>query len=239
MDRTDTVVVIGGSSGMGLAVARRCLADGASVVIAGRSSERLDAARSELGHDRVDVHPVDIGDRDEVAALFEQVGQLRHLVVTAADLPYGRVLTLTEADVMRGVRTKLLGPIFAIQHAAPRMTAGGSVTLTSGIAAYRPIPGGSVAASVNGAIESMVRALALELAPIRINAVSPGWVDTPVWDGIATGEAKQARFAEMGARLPAGRIGAPADIANAVAFLMQDDFVTGTVLHSEGGQLLV
>jgi NAD(P)-dependent dehydrogenase (short-subunit alcohol dehydrogenase family) len=239
MDRNDTVVVIGGSSGMGLAVARRCVADGASVIIAGRLSERLDAARTELGHDRVDVARVDIGDRAQVEQLFEHVGALRHLVVTAADLPYGRVVTLTESDVMRGVRSKLLGPIFAIQQATPRITGGGSITLTSGIAAHRPIPGGSVAASVNGAIESMVRALALELAPIRINAVSPGWVDTPIWDGIATGDAKAARFAEMGARLPAGRIGAPADIANAIAFLMQDDFVTGTVLHAEGGQLLV
>jgi NAD(P)-dependent dehydrogenase (short-subunit alcohol dehydrogenase family) len=239
MDRSDTVVVIGGSSGMGLAVARRCLADGASVVIAGRSSERLDAARRDLGTDAVRALAVDIGDRDQVAALFEQVGRVRHLVVTAADLPYGPVRDLTEQGIMRGVRSKILGPFFAVQLAAPRMRAGGSVTLTSGIAAYRPIPGGSVAASVNGALESMVRAFALELAPIRVNAVSPGWVDTPIWDGLAAPDVKQARFAEMGARLPNGRIGAAADIANAVAFLMQDDFVTGTVLHAEGGQLLV
>jgi NAD(P)-dependent dehydrogenase (short-subunit alcohol dehydrogenase family) len=85
----------------------------------------------------------------------------------------------------------------------------------------------------------MVRALALELAPVRINAISPGWVDTPVWDHLATPQAKQARLTEMAARLPAKRIGRPSDIANAIAFLISDDFITGTVLHAEGAQLLV
>ena len=240
MNGSELVLVIGGSSGVGLAVARRCLADGASVVIAGRSPERLDAARTELGDpDQLDAVAVDIGDRDQVAAVVVQVGKLRHLVVTAADLPYGPVLTLDEDAIMRGVRSKLLGPLFAIQHAAPRMDAGGSITLTSGIAAYRPIVGGSVAATVNGAIESMVRALALELAPIRVNAVSPGWVDTPIWDQLMSPDVKQQRFTEMGARLPGGRTATPNDIANTIAFLIGDTFTTGTVLHAEGGQLLV
>jgi len=119
------------------------------------------------------------------------------------------------------------------------MKAGGSITFTSGIAAYRPAPGGSLAASVNGALESMVRAFALELAPIRVNAVSPGWVDTPIWDQLAAPEAKQARLAQMAARLPGSRIASPADIANAISYLIADDFVTGSVLHAEGGQLLV
>ncbi len=240
MNSSDTVVVIGGSSGMGLAVAHKCLARGASVVIAGRSSKRLEAARAELGcPDRVCTAAADIGDRTQVKALFEQTATIRHLVVTAADLPYGPVTELTEESLMRAVRSKFLGPFFAAQEAAPRMRAGGSITLTSGVAAYRPAPGGSLAASVNGALESMVRAFALELAPIRVNAVSPGWVDTPIWDQLATAEAKQARLSQMAERLPAGRIARPADIANAISYLIEDDFVTGTVLHVEGGQLLV
>ena len=237
MGTPDTVVVIGGGSGMGLAVARRCLADGARVVIAGRSAERLARARAEL--DRVETATVDLGDQAGVARLFDHVGALRHLVVTAGDLPYGPVSTLTEDALMRGVRSKILGPFFAAQHAAPRMGAGGSITFTSGIAAYRPIPGGSVAAAVNGAIDSMVRAFALELAPVRVNAVSPGWVDTPIWDTLATPQAKRMRFAEMGSRLPGGRIATPDDIANAIVYVMNDAFVTSTVLHAEGGQLLV
>jgi NAD(P)-dependent dehydrogenase (short-subunit alcohol dehydrogenase family) len=240
MNSADTVVVIGGSSGIGLAVARRCLADGATVVIAGRSRERLDAARAELGcPGRLDVVAADIGDRAQVAALFEHAGTVRHLVVTAADLPYGPVMALTGDSIMRAVRSKFLGPIYAAQHAAPRMTVGASITFTSGIAAYRPAPGGALAAIANGALESMVRAFALELAPIRVNAVSPGWVDTPLWDQLATSDAKQARLSQMAARLPAGRLAGPADIANTVSYLLEDDFVTGTVLHAEGGQLLV
>jgi NAD(P)-dependent dehydrogenase (short-subunit alcohol dehydrogenase family) len=240
MSSTDTVVVIGGSSGLGLAVARRCLAHGASVVIAGRSTERLEAARVDLGGPgRLRAIAADIGDRAQVAALFEQAGPIGHLVVTAADLPYGPVAELTEDSLMRAVRSKIVGPFFAAQQAAPRMTAGASITFTSGIAAYRPAPGGALAATANGALESMVRALALELAPIRVNAVSPGWVDTPVWAQLAAPDVRQARLAQMAARLPGKRIAEPADIANAIGYLIDDDFVTGTVLHAEGGQLLV
>jgi NAD(P)-dependent dehydrogenase (short-subunit alcohol dehydrogenase family) len=240
MNSTDTVVIIGGSSGMGLAVARRCLAGGATVVIAGRSPERLEAARAELAcPDRLHAVTADIGNRAQIAALFEHAGTLRHLVVTAADLPYGPVAALTEDSLMRAVRSKLLGPFFAAQEAAPRMTAGASMTFTSGIAAYRPAPGGSLAAIVNGALESMVRAFALELAPIRVNAVSPGWVDTPLWDQLATPDAKQARLSQMAARLPGNRLAGPADIAHAISYLIEDDYVTGTVLHAEGAQLLV
>jgi NAD(P)-dependent dehydrogenase (short-subunit alcohol dehydrogenase family) len=239
-----TIVVIGGSSGIGLAVARRSLDDGATVVIAGRSQQRLDAARADVDRTgppagRLSAYPVDIGDPAQVARLFERIGTLSHLVVTAADLPYGPVVSLSEDSMVRAVRSKILGPLFAAQQAAPRITKPGSITFTSGIAATRPAPGGALAATVNGALESMVLALALELAPIRVNAVSPGWVDTPVWDRLATPDVKNARMADLAARLPARRLGRPEDIANAVAFLMADNFVTGTVLHAEGAQVLV
>ena len=244
MKADSTIVVIGGSSGIGLAVARRSLDDGATVVIAGRSQRRLDAARTDLGQTgplagRLSAHPVDIGDPAQVTRLFERVGTLSHLVVTAADLPYGPVVSLSEDSILRAVRSKILGPLFAAQQAAPRITKPGSITFTSGIAASRPAPGGALAATVNGALESMVLALALELAPIRVNAVSPGWVDTPVWDRLATPDVKNARMADLAARLPARRLGRPEDIANAVAFLIADNFVTGTVLHAEGAQVLV
>jgi len=248
MTNDDTVLVIGGSSGMGLALARRCLADGARVVIAGRSAARLAAASEQLARtlpagggtdDRFAAIVADIGDRAQLGRLFEETGKLSHLVVTAADLPYGPVGTLTEDDMMRAVKSKVTGPLQAAQLAAQRISGPGSITFTSGIAAYRPIPGGALGAIVNGAIESMVRALALELAPVRVNAVSPGWVDTPVWDRIAKPDAKRARFTDMAARLPGRRLCQAEDIANAICFLISDSFVTGTVLHAEGAQLLV
>lgn len=236
----DTVVVIGGTSGIGLAVARRCLDDGARVIIAGRSPDRLDAARTELGApQRLRAIATDIADRAALGEFFEQVTTLRHLVVTAADLPYGPADAVTEDDMMRAVRSKITGPFFAAQFAARRISPPGSITLTAGIAAHRPIPGGSLGAIVNGALESMVRTLALEFAPIRVNAVSPGWVDTPIWGQLVSPEVKRARLAEMSARLPAGRIATSDDIAHAVGFLIDDAFITGTVLHADGAQQLV
>jgi NAD(P)-dependent dehydrogenase (short-subunit alcohol dehydrogenase family) len=237
----ERVVVIGGGSGMGLEVARKALALGAEVVIAGRSKERLQAAHASLGGDRVEMVSVDIGERSHVTTLFQHVGAFDHLVVTAADLPYGPITELTEDDLMRAVRSKFLGPVFAAQASAARIEAGGSITFTSGIAARRPIRGGAVAAAINSGLEGLVRALAIELAPIRVNAVSPGWTDTPIWDRMAgmTQARKQEAFAAMAARLPVGRLGRPEDIAEAILFLMKSKFSTGTVLHVDGGHRLV
>ena len=241
MSRTNRVVVIGGGSGMGLEVARTALADHSEVVIAGRSEERLCAARLSLGEGRVDSGVLDIGDRAQVAAFFTRVGELDHLVVTAADLPYGPVTGLSERDLMRAVRSKFLGPVFAVQECSTRIRPGGSITFISGIAARRPMRGGVAAAAINSGLEGLVRALAVELAPLRVNAVSPGWTDTTIWDGMAgiSEEKKAEMFAAMAARLPSGRIGRVEDIAQAVMFLMKNAFVTGTILDVDGGHRLV
>lgn len=239
MNEEDTVVVIGGGSGVGLAVAARVLEEGGSVVIAGRSRERLEGARTALGPpERVGVVIADVGYRDQLARVFEAAGRVAHVVVTAADLAYGPVRGLTEAAMLRALRSKFMGPLFTVQEATRRMS-GGSITLVSGIAADRPAPGGTLAAAVNGAIESMVRALALEVAPVRVNAVSPGWLDTPIWDGIASPDERIRRFAEMADRLPLKRLGTTEDVAAAISFLMASEVVTGTVLHTDGGQVLV
>jgi NAD(P)-dependent dehydrogenase (short-subunit alcohol dehydrogenase family) len=189
----------------------------------------------------VEVATVDIGERSQVAALFVRVDRFDHLVITAADLPYGPVMGLTENDLMRAVRSKFLGAVFAVQESAARINAGGSITLTSGIAARRPMRGGSAAAAVNSGLEGLVRALAVELAPLRVNGVSPGWTDTPIWDGMAgmTKERKNEAFATMAARLPSGRVGRAEDIAEAIVFLMGSEFTTGTVLDVDGGHRLV
>jgi NAD(P)-dependent dehydrogenase (short-subunit alcohol dehydrogenase family) len=241
MKAHDRVVIIGGGSGMGLAVARMVLAAGAEVVIAGRSQERLRAARTSLGEDRVEVATVDIGERPQVVGLFVRLPPFDHLVITAADLPYGPVMELTETDLMRAVRSKLLGPVFAVQASAGRIKPGGSITFTSGIAARRPMRGGSAAAAINSGLEGLVRALAIELAPLRVNAVSPGWTDTPIWERMAgmTPERKKEAFATMAARLPSGRVGRAEDIAEAIVFLMKSEFSTGTVLDVDGGHRLV
>ncbi|RWA67538.1 SDR family oxidoreductase [Mesorhizobium sp.] len=240
MDKT-RILIVGGSSGMGLALARRCLEEGAGVTIAGRGEAKLNAAREELGHPAaLETAVVDISREDEVAALFARIGGLDHIVSTAAAIE-GAYRLLPEIELeaaQRVVESKFYGPLLLAKHGTPKLSANGSLTFVSGIAAYRPAARGSVVAAVNAALEGLVRALAIELAPIRVNAVSPGWVDTPIWQFVA-GDAKNETLAAMAERLPVGRVGRPEDIADAIRFLIGNGFTTGTTLHVEGGHRLV
>ncbi|RRH94955.1 SDR family oxidoreductase [Mesorhizobium tamadayense] len=235
------ILIVGGSSGMGLALARRCLDEGAVVIIAGRGEAKLAKARDELGRPAaLETAAVDIAREDEVAALFQRIGRLDHIVSTAADIE-GAYRLLPEIELsaaQRLVESKVYGPLLLAKHGAPRLPATGSLIFVSGIAAYRPAARGAVVAAVNAALEGLVRALAVELAPIRVNAVSPGWVDTPIWQSVA-GEKKDDTLAAMAKRLPAGRVGRPEDIADALRFVMGNGFTTGTTLHVEGGHRLV
>lgn len=239
------VVVVGGSSGIGLGVAEAALAAGAAeVIVAGRSAERLAAARSALGaHGAglVRTEPLDVTDEARIRTFFEALGPFDHLAVTAAETRYQALTAFDEGAARTVIESKLLGPVLLAKHAAARIRPGGSITLTAGVASERPLPKGALVAAVNGGLMALGRALALELAPIRVNVVSPGWVDTPVWDrlvGTAVG-GKEAAFAGMAARLPVGRIGTPADVAEAFLFLMQNGFTTGTTVHVDGGHRLV
>ncbi|MBZ9756359.1 SDR family oxidoreductase [Mesorhizobium sp. ESP6-5] len=235
------ILIVGGGSGMGLALARRCLEAGAEVIIAGRGENRLRQAREALGNPAgLGMATVDITREDQVGALFAGIGGLDHIVSTAADIEgaYRLLPELGLEAAQRVVDSKLFGPLLLAKHGAPRLAVAGSMTFVSGIAAYRPAARGSVVAAVNAALEGLVRALAIELAPLRVNAVSPGWVDTEIWAQVA-GDRKADTLAAMAERLPVGRIGQPEDIADAIAFLIGNGFATGTTLHVEGGHRLV
>lgn len=235
------ILIAGGGSGMGLALASRCVEAGAEVIIAGRGEDRLRQAREALGNPAgLHIAAVDITREDQVAALFAGIGGLDHIVSTAADIQ-GAYRLLPELDLkaaQRVVDSKLFGPLLLAKYGAPRLAVSGSMSFVSGIAAYRPAPRGSVVAAVNAALEGLVRALAIELAPIRVNAVSPGWVDTGIWAQVA-GDRKAETLTAMAERLPVGRVGRPDDIADAIFFLMGNGFTTGTTLHVEGGHRLV
>lgn len=231
------VVIVGGSSGMGRALAAELVAQGGEVTVAGRSADKLDAARRELG-----VHTVamDIGVEQDIERLFATTGRVNHIVTTAADVG-GAYQPISEYDVKAArsaVDSKLFGPLLLAKHGASVLEPGGSIVFTSGIAAYRPGPRASLLAALNGALGSLAAALAVELAPIRVNVVSPGWVDTAIWQDVA-GDAAAATLAAMAARLPAGRIGRTQDIAAAIIALLRNGFITGTVLHADGGHRLV
>ena len=232
-------IIIGGGSGMGLALARTLLAENMNVTIVGRSADRLATARAELerpGHGKITTITADMGREEDVAELFAQVERVEHVAVTAADATgvYGRTADVATATARAIVETKLLGAWLVAKHATGRVT--GSITYTSGINAYRPNGSNTIMAAANGALASLAYGLAIELAPVRVNVISPGWVDTPIWDQL--GMDKQAAFAELAARLPARRVGTPDDIAQAFLSVIRNGFITGTVLHIDGGHRL-
>jgi NAD(P)-dependent dehydrogenase (short-subunit alcohol dehydrogenase family) len=222
---------------MGRALAAELVAQGSEVTVAGRSTARLDAVRREIG---VQTVAVDIGSERDIERLFATTGKVSHIVTTAADVGGAyQPISAYDVEAARGaVDSKLLGPLLLAKHGAPVLEPDGSIVFTSGIAAYRPGPRASLLAALNGALASLASALAVELAPIRVNVVSPGWVDTPIWQHVA-GDATAETLAAMAARLPVGRIGRTQDIADAIIALLRNGFITGTVLHADGGHRLV
>jgi NAD(P)-dependent dehydrogenase (short-subunit alcohol dehydrogenase family) len=236
-----TIIVVGGGSGMGLEVARAALAKGAEVVIVGRSQQRLAQAVAELGDEHIRTVAADITSEEEVSRLFEGVGRFDHLFVSAAsNLTYQPIRELDMEAARKTIDAKFVAALLLAKYAARTINAHGSVTLISGIAAERPMPTGYLVGAVNGALFSLVYGLAVALAPVRVNTISPGWIDTPIWDANpALAANKPAMFAQMAQRLPAGRIGQPADVAHTALFLMENEFTTGTVLPVDGGHRLI
>lgn len=231
------VVVVGESSGIGFGVAKAALEQGAFVTLVSRSPEKLAQAAALLEKPgRVRTCSADVTSEDAVRQLFEALPPVNHVVVTAVEARYLGIREMDFAAARRIRDSKLMAAFHVARHA--RLQPGGSLVFTTGIASVRPMRNGSVIAAVNGAIEAAVRAWALELAPVRVNALSPGWIDTPVWDAIA-GDAKGQMFEQHARRLPVGRIGTTTDLGHAALFLMSNGFATGEVLRVDGGHPLV
>lgn len=235
--KSKTVVVLGGSTGMGFATAKAAAAEGARVVITGRSREKLKAAQAELPPETI-AESLDVSDEAGTRALFERIGHLDHLYITAATVTLSSGIANDSATLRPSMDTRFWGSLYAAKYGAPHMKNGGSITFTSGVSGWRPRPGSSVGAASCGAVEAFARSLALELAPIRVNTVQPGFIDTPLIDELV-GERKRDLLAMQAARLPVKRIGTPEDIAEAVLFLMKNGFVTGITLTVDGGHTLI
>ncbi|TXS48716.1 SDR family oxidoreductase [Streptomyces sp. uw30] len=236
--RGQRIVVIGGTAGIGLAVAQAAAGEGAQVVVASRRQESVDAALKRLP-EGAEGHVLDATDEEAVRAFFGQVGAFDHLVFTAGESLL--MESLAESDLGRARRfldTRLWGAYTAVKHGAGSIRPGGSVVLTTGTAARRPMPGTSVAASLCGAMESLTRALALELAPVRVNVVSPGVVRTELWRELPEAE-REGLYTSSAASLPVGRVGAPEDVAEAYLYLMRGGYSTGSVVVVDGGGTLV
>jgi NAD(P)-dependent dehydrogenase (short-subunit alcohol dehydrogenase family) len=238
LDSSSKVVVLGGTSGIGLAVARHAAQTGASVTIASRNPLSVERALGELPAG-VTGRAVDATSAAEVAAFLEGVGEFDHFVFTAADALVGRPLAdirIEEAQSFFGLR--FFHTLDAVRQVVPHLRAGGSVTLTSGTAAFKGGAGWTLGAAVCGAMNAVVRSLAGELAPVRVNAVAPGVLRSPLWSSMGE-EDREGMFAATGAALPLGRVAEPEDAAKAYVALMDQEYVTGTVAVVDGGTLVV
>jgi NAD(P)-dependent dehydrogenase (short-subunit alcohol dehydrogenase family) len=226
------IVVIGGSSGIGLATAELAKAQGAEIVIASRSAAKLDPVAERL---KVTAIPTDVTSDQSVAELFRRTGPIDHVVLTAAQLRTGPFKTVAMEDVRATMEGKFWGAWRVAREANIRP--GGSLTLVTGFLSVRPRPNSAIVSAANGALESLARALALELAPVRVNAVSPGVIDTPIRAAMPEA-ARKEMLAKTAAALPVGRVGMAEDIAQQIASFMTNGFATGSIVYIDGGALV-
>lgn len=226
-----TIIVIGGSSGIGAAVAQAALARGAHVIVAGR---RL-APGSDSG---LRSEPVDVTDSASLNQLFETVGRFDHLVYTSGPSVQAKPLIETDLDEAQdNFDVKLWGALRAIQHALPFLHEQGSITLTSGQLGRKLATGQFIKTGINAATEALGKQLAKELAPRRVNVISPGVIDTPAYAGLGQ-EQRLAMFAKAGQGLPVGRVGQAEEVAAGYVLAMENGFMTGAVVDIDGGGLL-
>jgi NAD(P)-dependent dehydrogenase (short-subunit alcohol dehydrogenase family) len=226
------VVVVGGSSGIGLSTAELAKQAGAEIVIASRNIERLNAVAGRLGATAI---AADVTSDESIAGLFQKCGPVDHVVVTAAQLRTGPFKTVAMEDVRATMEGKFWGAWRVARSAEIR--AGGSLTLVSGYLSIRPRPNAAIVGAANGALESLARSLALELAPVRVNAVSPGIIDTPIRAAMPE-DARRDMLAKTAAALPVGRVGTGEDIARQILAFMTIGFATGSIVYLDGGALI-
>jgi NAD(P)-dependent dehydrogenase (short-subunit alcohol dehydrogenase family) len=229
------VLIIGRPSGIAGAIVTAVRDAGAQVVIAGRNKAALDAAYADEPNITTEV--VDLTDEASIAALAERLGTVDHIVSTASARARGKLAELDRDAIRRSFDTKVIGPLFLAKHFAPRMNEHGSIVIFAGVASVKIAVGTMGVAITNGSAEVLARSLALELAPIRVNAISPGVIDTGAWDAFGE-QGKADYFEHIRSSNPSGRIGTVDDIASGVIFALTNTFMTGTTLHIDGGEPL-
>lgn len=225
------VVVIGGSSGIGMAAAALARQHGAHVTIAGRSADKLAQAQQVLG----DVRTVaaDITSEGAVANIFAALDHVDHVVVSAGTLGNGRLIDNDLATLRRIIDERIFGLVHVVRQARPRMT-DGSIIFTSGGLSSRPRLGMAMFTASLAAVEALAPALTLELAPVRVNVITPGLIDTPLLNG-AFGSDRASLIAARSAVLPGKRVGTPEEVAQAMIMCMTTPYINGAVLHIDGG----
>lgn len=228
------VVVLGGSSGIGLATVKRLAGTGYEVIATGRDADKLRAAAAGI-EGPIRIEAFDGTQRESLERFFNSAGTVDHLVIAlSGGEGAGPFRELDLTALRRGFEAKFWPHVQAAQAALPALRKGGSITFLTAISARIANPGTSGLAAINGAIEAMVPVLARELAPTRVNAVSPGVVETPWWNALPD-DARQKFFAQHASELPVARVGQPDDVAQAVAYLIGNGYTTGSILECDGG----
>lgn len=230
-------MILGGSSGIGLAIAQSAAREGAAVVIVSSQQAKVDAALSQVPG--AQGHAVDTSDAAAVQTLFSRIGAFDHLAYTAGEaLALGNLADTNPAAAQRFFKVRYWGAFFAAKYGAPGIRPGGSIVFTSGTAGRRPRSGWALGASICMAMEGLTRALAVELAPIRVNLVVPGLVKTPLWAALAEAD-REAMLQSAANSLPVGRVGEPHEIAEAYLYFMRQNYSTGQSVVVDGGGVLV
>jgi NAD(P)-dependent dehydrogenase (short-subunit alcohol dehydrogenase family) len=231
------VVVIGGTSGIGFAVAEAAIGDGASVLVGSSQQANVEEAVGRLGQ-AAGGRTVNVRDEASVEGFFAGVGAFDHLVFTAGDwsnLRTARTLPETDLEAAKGLAdVRYWGAVRAIKHALAHIAPDGSIVLTNGTIARRPRKGTPLSTAMAGSIEHLVLGLSVDLAPLRINCVCPAGIRTGVWDSIPE-DTRAKSFERMTSRQPIARIGEPAEVAEAYLYLMRGTYTTGQVLLVDGG----
>jgi NAD(P)-dependent dehydrogenase (short-subunit alcohol dehydrogenase family) len=235
---SERIVILGGTSGIGLATAERAAADGATVIVASSSAERIDAALERLPAS-AEGYTVDVRREEQIRDLFNRLGSFDHLAFTAGETLQIGAIADTDLEAARlALDVRLWGAYAAAKHAVAHLRPGGSIVLSSGIAGTRPEPDWTVAAAICGALDALTRALAVELAPIRVNAVAPGVVRSDLWRQMSE-EDRSAMYDLLSEALPVGRVGEVGDIAQTFLYLMRNGYSSGTIVTVDGGSVLV
>lgn len=229
------IVVVGGTSGIGLAVAQVAASQGAELVIASSSLNRVDEAKA-LIQGKVEGHILDITNEQNIEKFFHAIGNFDHLVATPGRIGFKPFLEESVAEARHRFEIIFWGQFAIVRHGASYINPGGSITLTSGKAAHKAVAGFAPIGTAAAAIESLCRYLALELAPIRTNAVCPGTTATPIFDTVPN---SVNVLQSMGDELPLKRVGKPEEIAQAYLYLMQNEFSTGSVVLCDGGEMIL
>lgn len=232
------VIILGGSSGIGLATAQAAANEGAHVIIVSGNRQRINDALKTLPQG-TEGYAVDLGHEQNIKNFFNQTGKFDHLVYTAGEnLTFANLNELVIEDARKFWGLRYWGALAAVKYSSQYINKGGSINLTGGIAGARPGAGWGVAASICSAMEGFTRAMAVELAPIRVNQVSPGVIRTNLWNSMSETD-REGLFTNVGNALPLKRIGEADDIAQTFIYMMKQHFATGQVITVDGGAVLV